>query len=183
MRHLILPVAQGDAWWDNCCVQLSQRAAPHASVSLDWGSCWWFPPGIARLSVLLQSLSHGSSRPRRSRSRPSCTEAAARTSTPTTTCPGKYSSGRRYRLWGHLRTGWCQGPTGIRGFTPNPGLSLLAGFLPQGQHQQPTAARPHLPAGEAPSWPCSPPGSPGRRGILQWGDRLLIPLWPSCFPC
>lgn len=58
-------------------------------------------------------------------------------------------------------------------------LYLLAGFLPQGQHQQPTAARPHLPAGEALIWPHSPLESPGRWGIPQWGDDLLIPLWPS----
>ena len=63
-------------------------------------------------------------------------------------------------------------------------VSLLAGFLPQGQHQQPAAARPHLPAGEAPSWPRSPPGGSclGAGVSPHRGDGLLIPPWPSCLP-
>lgn len=64
------------------------------------------PKGHSGLSVPSQSLSHGSSPLRGSRSRPSCTGAAARISTPTTMCPGKYTSARRWGAGAGLGPGW-----------------------------------------------------------------------------
>jgi len=66
----------------------------------------------------------------------------------------------RKEVWG----GTGGGQAGVKALQGERGLfaeplwvSFLAGFLPQGQHQQPAAARPHLPAGEALSRPQSPP--------------------------
>lgn len=100
-------------------------AGPRASVSPGGEGLSVGPPtqGCAGLSIPSQSLSHGSSRPRGSRSRPSCTGAAARTSTPTTTCPGRYTSARRCGggdggQHGDRLVSKCYGDKG--GFSPRP---------------------------------------------------------------
>lgn len=85
---------------ESCCARLNPLCAPPPPCLSFPG--WRGAAGDMRgaFATPLQSPCPGSSPPRRSRSRPSSTSPAARTSTPTATCRGKCTSARRCGVGG-----------------------------------------------------------------------------------